>query len=807
MGFGCPLPLGNLIYRQCRNKQPISGNYYSAERLPSPPTTNFTPHPAPASSASREVSETHDRNVSVTTQVSADSAAGRQGSGVANPYLSQVGSALIPRQVPCQLTLKYNGRTQEIFNDYLPWNDSFKQKFAQFNKIALQSLQQHHEPQSKSIYRRLGRCHLIRDQDGCIYASKILENEQQWSEVLPFLVTSFCPNHPHEKFRLKIIWEYSDLDVPSVPGERYRVTIKKHLHSKRLKNWQNKTFIPRKDVDEILRDSTIRELVKSDKSLSSLASQGTNDSYPYDEETFIDDVTNGASRLLGLCIYEDLPLACLYHLMKPNREGSSTGFRDVDLPLKEEDCPDQAHKVEFSKLVERQGGFKAHVFERPGPEGTHTRPRNYTLTDDVVIPITFDEKTDRLGYGGFGEVFKVYINPDHHSFGSVSLPSLKVWRASSVAKTGVQDKTLPFALKRFFQQGDRTEADYINETRMLSTLAVFRHPHITPHLASWTQSNTMYMLFPCAIENLYWLLRNRKPPEPKNDFVLWLLGQLKGIADGLRLIHNLAPAGLGNQRLIPNPTTNDERKRTGYHHDIKPENILVFADDNVGDREPQFSQLRLQISDFGAARIHNVLSRSGMKKVSHKTPNLTAGDEQYGAPDFALHAETSRPYDLWSLGCVFMEVLLWAFQTSGSDLDEFALERLSDPETLGCRSAAFWHQNIRGNIALKTSVRNRLHQLREYSKKRPVLKYIVDTTEKLLTLPPAERPDAPQICKDIDAALLQAAIDTEHEDFSIDQTKETLQFAAPPAAYDHRSRPSSIDERSIHGPDDTHLEL
>jgi serine/threonine protein kinase len=361
-------------------------------------------------------------------------------------------------------------------------------------------------------------------------------------------------------------------------------------------------------------------------------------------------------------------------------------------------------------------------------------------------------------------------------------------------------------LKRFFQQGDRTEGDFGNEAHMLSTLAVFKHQHITQHLASWTQGNTFYMLFPCAIGNLGRLLRSRQSPEHKNDFVLWLLDQLKGIVDGLRLIHNLAPAGLGNEGFIPNPTADDERKRTGYHHDIKPENILVFADDNVGDREPQFSELCLKISDFGAARIHNVLSRSGVKKTSHKTPNLTAGDEEYGAPDFALHAETSRPYDLWSLGCVFVEVLLWAFRTSGSNLDGFASERLNDPETFAGRSAAFWHKNVRGRIALKTSVWIRLQQLRDYSQNKRVFKYIVDSTANLLTLLPAKRPDAPKICNEIDAALLQAAIDTEREDFYIDRIEEPLQFAAPPTAYDHRSRPPSIYERSIYAPDDNFLQ-
>ena len=314
------------------------------------------------------------------------------------------------------------------------------------------------------------------------------------------------------------------------------------------------------------------------------------------------------------------------------------------------------------------------------------------------------------------------------------------------------------------------------------------------------------MLFPCAATNLGHFLRSQPHPELTNDFVKWLLQQLNGLAQGVRHIHNLAPSGLGPDSLTTDLNRSVKRGRAGFHHDLKPQNILVFGADNIGGRPPKFTDLVFKISDFGAAKINDILSKSGLEHQSPKTSNLPRGDPIYSAPDYALVGTTSRPYDLWSLGCVFLEVLLWTFDVSGSNLDQFEEDRLRDSSNQRSRDLAFWHRDARDKILLKPSVVNRLKQLQQYCQGRGVFEHLVSSTARLLTIPPGERMDAPKICNELDSIVLQTTFDLRTIDFYKHDIHAHVEVAAPPTrVIGDRSRRPSIDERSIFAPEDGYL--
>lgn len=73
------------------------------------------------------------------------------------------------------------------------------------------------------------------------------------------------------------------------------------------------------------------------------------------------------------------------------------------------------------------------------------------------------------------------------------------------------------------------------------------------------------------------------------------------------------------------------------HRDIKPHNILVKAD-------------RVFISDFGIALDWENLSRSTTTADSGKT-------WPYAAPEVARYEKRNTSADVWSLGCVFLEMV------------------------------------------------------------------------------------------------------------------------------------------------------
>jgi serine/threonine protein kinase len=349
-------------------------------------------------------------------------------------------------------------------------------------------------------------------------------------------------------------------------------------------------------------------------------------------------------------------------------------------------------------------------------------------------------------------------------------------------------------LKIFKEFGSQTELDFKNELEMLNTLSEADHPHITAHLASWTQKKRFYMLFPRAETNMGQFLRLRPHPELSNANVGWLLSQLKGLADGVRRIHNLGPAGLGPD--VNSPP--QKRKRSGFHHDLKPQNILVFSVGGFKGQHSPITQCVLKISDFGTARIHVILSQSGMDKASFspKHCNLVRGDPVYSAPDSEFGQGTSRPYDIWSLGCVFLETLLWTFGLSNSNLDTFQVDRLRSHNS---RSDKFWHQDPHSKkIILKDAVVLRLRQLQEHCRGRGVFEHLVRLTAKMLTITPKDRPRAPEICNELDAMELQAKQDFRTVDFYRHDISTYVEIAAPPTATDGHSRRPSIDERSVY---------
>jgi serine/threonine protein kinase len=132
-------------------------------------------------------------------------------------------------------------------------------------------------------------------------------------------------------------------------------------------------------------------------------------------------------------------------------------------------------------------------------------------------------------------------------------------------------------------------------------LAEAPHPNITTQLASFNHTGTCYLLFRCADCNLRTYMKQNSPALTKPN-LLALLSQMRGLADGLRHIHNLGPSNLEPDRVDEKAKLGERRpSQTCFHHDLKPANILVTTNPDTGD-------LLFSISDFGSARIGQILS-------------------------------------------------------------------------------------------------------------------------------------------------------------------------------------------------------
>ena len=210
---------------------------------------------------------------------------------------------------------------------------------------------------------------------------------------------------------------------------------------------------------------------------------------------------------------------------------------------------------------------------------------------------------------------------------------------------------------------------------MLTLLTNYPHPHIVVHHASWSQGGESYILYPMAGYDLRQFTKKVEPPKLNSEEVIWFFEQLTGLAEAISHVHDVE---VEPTKANPQPT----KAAKGCHHDIKPENILVF--------DPVYRPF-FKITDFGAGGFNKV--QNG--KVVSIGFTKTGGTETYFAPDLQKDKVVGAPFDIWALGCVYLELLLWLFRFYADDQgDGFSTKRASftgaDPNYAEDK---FWYQN------------------------------------------------------------------------------------------------------------------
>ncbi|KAH7084965.1 kinase-like domain-containing protein [Paraphoma chrysanthemicola] len=126
----------------------------------------------------------------------------------------------------------------------------------------------------------------------------------------------------------------------------------------------------------------------------------------------------------------------------------------------------------------------------------------------------------------------------------------------------------------------------------------------------------------------------QNPTTPRPDLIKlsWLLAQFRGLANALQAIHTGIPG------------------KSVAHRDIKPANILVFT-----DRNSSTGSKVLKITDWGSAT-----SEPHQPNTALGSPrSCTNVDPPYYAPECSDGGTSLRKHDIWSLGCVLLEALIW----------------------------------------------------------------------------------------------------------------------------------------------------
>jgi serine/threonine protein kinase len=187
-----------------------------------------------------------------------------------------------------------------------------------------------------------------------------------------------------------------------------------------------------------------------------------------------------------------------------------------------------------------------------------------------------------------------------------------------------------------------------DEIYTLDKFSGLRHDNLIEKIAAIKRGQQHCLMFLWAEGNLreFWqTFRPLMSASLVKDIIL----QLRGMADVLEKLHN--PEGPIHSR----------------HGDIKPENILRFP-------WPDKSRIGLfKISDLGSAKHHAVVTRLRGKTVGGRWATKV-----YEPPESMTNklGATPRLYDIWSMGCVTLEWMIWLLY-GDKELTEFK-KRLED---------------------------------------------------------------------------------------------------------------------------------
>jgi len=228
----------------------------------------------------------------------------------------------------------------------------------------------------------------------------------------------------------------------------------------------------------------------------------------------------------------------------------------------------------------------------------------------------------KLGRGGFGSVYGISVN------------------------TGSNAKHCEVFACKTISLPQRGREEVIERARNeISILQLLDHPQIIKFSGALILRDRIFINSqPLADLNLKAFLAEQSPPISNlTKSQIW--DGARGLVSALAYVHGY---GEGN----------------GYHGDLKPENILVFR-----KAEPS-PYIELSLADFGSAWISNSNCMAG--------PKNRAVTLKYCAPECSMDKSTTGSRitmgsrgDVWSLGCVFAEIITYLHDKTMDDFESF----------------------------------------------------------------------------------------------------------------------------------------
>ena len=653
--------------------------------------------------------------------------------------------AILPRTFQCTLCVTCLGYDTVRRKFDLHWNDPDSyQKFKQ-NAEDLAEEASRSEDETRVMTFLHGYCTISKGNEG-VDQRLGLTSRSEWKRLRKNLVKYYNSGGKkiyevviyHEFIGLKSRTDEAD-GIPFLEAKRWE------LGWLMKTNIDDKKYISNAYLQKYTSEDMIRAIVTNDPCW------GSSPNSDEIEQLIQDILRKEARKLLAMCVWAQVSMKCLKQLIDVGHH------HDSDLPRNTKSCC-KTHTRYNVDFLQYHGMFQAAEFKEPGefqqlpswkilpiipidpdrdvPLSEETSKDSEGDPDSPIMRSRSAKDRAMIGSGAHGWVYRVKIDPYHHKLSKVSIRPTRSSGLRNIADFH-QDRDAEFALKEFRATGSGIKSS--RESEMLQVLEGYSHPHLTTHLLTWTHGGSYYVLFPLAICNLHHYMKRETFQHLKRNQI-WLLEQFCGLASALQIIHGSTNAN-SDSNLSPHPLQKDKERRAGWHHDLKPENILCFEDRNLRRKV-------LQIADFGSSKIHIIRSRSNPTRTPRGT--LT-----YEPPELEKGGDLSRPYDVWSLGCVFLEVLVWAMMGFTS-LEDFKGKRISRRTSEGAPDDGFWKKGPDGIVVLREEVSQCMRELEKKVQDQPrqPFKELLDLiTTRMLDIDSTKRIVASDVNSKLDRIL------------------------------------------------------
>ncbi|KAG0637539.1 kinase-like domain-containing protein [Tuber brumale] len=335
----------------------------------------------------------------------------------------------------------------------------------------------------------------------------------------------------------------------------------------------------------------------------------------HDRRGVIKDILEGAQKIF--CI-----LVCIRHVNYMNLLLRS-GIGDAKLALSKEGLVSSGLPIPAAEeFWHQQWDFIAPIF----------KSRVQKLDPSCIIP--FKEEQD-LGEGGYGAVSKVVLYRSHQDL----VP-------------GGPGDTVVVARKRIKRPRalSRAEAYFESERGPLELLKAQGHPHIIKLLGSYYQNDDYNLFFPLAEGSLKDLFDGGRSGLDVGTESFY--SSIVGLSSAINHIHNFTYK-IGGKNM----------SFKGYHHDLKPDNILI-------------QQGKFVIADFGLSKFK---PHANTSSTIHKTGTVAYLPPEACGPDPEANFDdrmVGRSVDIWAFGCILTEIATYLLRGS-EGVREFGGRRLT----------------------------------------------------------------------------------------------------------------------------------